>query len=138
MESLESVKSVSPSDNIKAAKFTELHNWCTFQVHDDVEDTGQIRLSTRWAITEKLDTTIDGQQSVKARLAARGFEEHSVVRPDSSTSNKESLCIFLAITATMIWKAPAIDTKAPFLQGEEINRTIFLQPTSEAETDNKL
>ena len=81
---------------------------------------------------------IDGQKSVKARLVARGFEENSEVRSDSPTANKESFRIFLAITSTMVWKAKAMDIKAAFLQGEEINRTVSLQPPREAGTENKL
>ena len=134
-ESLEVVNSASVTDKVEEAKLTELRNWCTFKVYDEVQDMEQMRMSTRWVITEKL---ADGQKSVKARLVARGFEENTEVGSNSPTANKESLRIFLAITSTTGWKTRAIDIKAAFLQGEKINRMIFLQPPKEARTDNKL
>ena len=38
-------------NKVEEAKLIELQNWCKFKVYDEVEDAGQIRMSTRWVIT---------------------------------------------------------------------------------------
>ena len=82
------------SDKVEETKLTELQNWCTFKVHDEIKDRGQNRMSTRWVIREKLG---DGPISIKTRLVARRLQENSDVRSDSPTANKESLHMLLAI-----------------------------------------
>ena len=41
----------------------------------EVEDEGQVRITTRWVVTIK---TKDGVEMTKARLTARGFEEEDI------------------------------------------------------------
>ena len=50
-KSLEVVNNTSVPDKVEEAKLIELQNWCKFKVYDEVEDAGQIRMSTRWVIT---------------------------------------------------------------------------------------
>ena len=103
-------------------------------MNDEVEDTGKVRLSTWWVIIGKL---VDGQNPVKSRLVARGFEEHSKVRLDSPPANKESFLIFLGIPSKMGWKTLAIDIKAAFLQGEDITiEEFFYSPQVKLELKN--
>ena len=51
----------------------------------------------------------------------------------SPTARKETLRILLAITSSLSWqcKTPAI--KPAFLQGQEINREVYLKPPKEAD-----
>ena len=56
-------------DPFAEAKMEELKNWTENDVFERVEDQGQLKISTRWALTEKKD----GRR--KARLVARGFLE---------------------------------------------------------------
>ena len=53
------------------AKQRELDSWKKFEVYTEVEDKGQMTLSTRWIITEK--TYPGGNTDAKARLVVRGF-----------------------------------------------------------------
>ena len=82
-------------------------------------------------ITEK---TSDGKQIVKARLVARGYEEGNKdsLRTDSPTISKDNLRLIYAIIATHHWKICDLDIKAAFLQGNPVNRDIYLKPPIEA------
>ena len=54
------------------AKHIELDKLCNFNTYQEVKDSGQHALSTRWVVTNK-------DKQVKARLVARGFEEEQDV-----------------------------------------------------------
>ena len=110
---------------VRRAKSSELENWKTFQVYEEVTDHGQHSMSTRWVITQKTDG------SVKARLVARGFEETEFIQSDSPTAGKETLRALIAISSSMGWKCCTIDIKAAFLQGKYITREIYLKPPPE-------
>ena len=80
---------------------------------------------------------IDNKTFPKARLVAKGFEENNKDIPkDSPTCSKEVLYTMLALTAQKQWKLNAIDIKAAFLQGDEIDRELFVIPPKEANTTN--
>ena len=80
---------------------------------------------------------IDNKTFPKARLVAKGFEENNKDTPkDSPTCSKEVLYTMLALTAQKQWKLNAIDIKAAFLQGDEIDRELFVIPPKEANTTN--
>ncbi|KAG1681910.1 Retrovirus-related Pol polyprotein from transposon RE2 [Nymphon striatum] len=121
--------------NVKQAKQLELDNWKLFRVYDEVQYTGQKLMSTRWVITEK--ETI-GERKVKARLVVRGFEEENEVKSDSPTVHKESLRLFLALASTSEFNIHSIDIKAAFLQGQEIDRVILIQPPKECSSDKPI
>lgn len=119
-------------DKVKIAKQTELENWKKFAVYDEVPYSGQKLMSTRWVITER---EIEGIRNVKARLVVRGFEEETDVKSDSPTVHKESLRLFLAAAATHCYDIHSIDIKAAFLQGQDIDRIIYVQPPKEYQSD---
>lgn len=120
---------------IHKAKATELENWKTFQVYDEVPDSGQPYISTRWVITTKQK---EAETVTKARLVARGFEEEEKFQSDSPTAGKETLKTFLALTSTLGWQCETIDIKAAFLQGGSIERDVYLKPPVESEAEGKL
>ena len=122
-------------DKVKSAKQTELENWKKFAVYNEVPYSGQKLMSTRWVITEK---EAEGICNVKARLVVRGFEEDTDVKSDSPTVHKESLRLFLAAAATHRYDIHSIDIKAAFLQGQDINRIIYVQPPKECESDKSV
>ena len=72
----------------------------------------------------------------KARLVAPGFEEldRDNIRLDSPTSCKENFRLVLTIIVSHKWKIKSLDIKSAFLQGQPINREIFLKPPIEAGT----
>ena len=123
-------------DAVTVAKGKELSTWIEQGVYEEVEDVGQDYVSTRWVITEK--TSEESQQVVlKARLCARVFEEEQNFRTDSPTCSRESVRILFSILASHNWKLSSIDVTRAFLQGEAIERTVYLKPPPEANT-NKL
>ena len=68
------------SEEVCMAKEKEIQNWRQNDVYKEVE--GQVTVSVRWIITEKLK---EGETVTKARLVARGFEE------DSLTMKKDNM-----------------------------------------------
>lgn len=119
------------------AKLAELNNWKHNEVYKDVEDQGQKCISTRWMCT--LKQTKDGIKP-KARLVARGFEEidNKEVPKGSPTCGKQPLRLILAIMAHNRWRPRSMDIKTAFLQGQKIQRDIFIRPPKEADCSNKL
>lgn len=113
------------------AKIDELNKWIEFDVYEELPDTGQKCISTRWICTVKGTSTGD---ICKARLVARGFEDtdKNNVEKDSPTCAKESLRLVLAIIAQYNWKPKSMDIKTAFLQGQELSRDIYLKPPKEA------
>merc|ERR1712030_155806 len=80
------------------AKDRELENLEKYQVFEEVEDTGQEKIGSRWVITRK--EKADGQKcKYKGRLVAKGFQEESPPQADSPTMIRESLKLFFALSA---------------------------------------
>ncbi|PIK59085.1 hypothetical protein BSL78_03967 [Apostichopus japonicus] len=92
-------------DNLifKEAKQEELQKWKDFAVYEEVPDSGQKCISTRWICTIK--ETPNGSVK-KARLVARGFEDkdRNKIPTDSPTCAKESLRVLITIAAQNKWQ----------------------------------
>ena len=113
------------SQKIVDAKVKELENMKSNHVFEEVEYTGQKTISSRWVYTEKYK---EGEQVVKARLVARGFEEKEKdLLTESPTCSKESVRLVMITAASMSWKLQAIDFTSAFLQGGAIERDIYLR-----------
>ena len=110
------------------AKEKELKSWDEFGVIEEVTDEGQETLGTSWMLTEKV---IDGVLDVKARLCVRGDQEKSSFRTDSPTVHKSSINIFFMLAAYKKWQIQTGDIKCAFLQGENIDRDVYLKPPKE-------
>ena len=117
------------SDEVIAAKEVEMQSWKDNNVFEEVDDVGQQTISVRWVITEKLK----GNNTVtKARLVARGFEEDTeLLRKDSPTCSIESAPLALSIAATKKWRIYTADVKSAYLQGDLIERELYLMPPQE-------
>jgi hypothetical protein len=113
------------------AKQAEILNWQTNGVYDEVENEVQTSISVRRVITEKLK---EGNTVIKARLVARGFEQdmHDQ-KTDPPTCSEDSLRLAMRVIASNGWRwtVNSIDVRAAFLQGEEINRYIYIRPPKE-------
>ena len=120
------------SQEVIDVKFKELDNLKDKNVFEEVEFKGQQTVvSSRWIVTEKDD---EGKRKVKARLVARGFEEDCEslgIRTDSPTCNKYSLRLVMNTTACYNWAINSIDIDSAFLQGNDINRKLYLRPPKE-------
>ena len=122
---------------IMMAQEKELENLILYDTFEEVVDTGQERIGSRWIITQK--EKHDGQkQEIKARLVARGFQEEDKPQSDSPTVLKESMKLFWAIAANEGFKLQAIDIRAAFLQSENLDRQIFMKPPSGIKLEGKL
>lgn len=122
--------------DVMDAKIDELEKWKKNKVYENVENHGQKALSVRWVVTEKI---LNGKKKRKARLVARGFEEtENDILKDSPTCLKESLRLILTLIVYNNWRCNSIDIKSAFLQGKEIERTVYLKPPKEADNGNSL
>ncbi len=74
----------------------------------------------------------------KARFVVKGFQEKSHIQSDSPTGSKECLRILLSIIITKGWKVNSLDIKSAFLQGNLIQRNVFLVPPPEANAGNDI
>lgn len=118
--------------DIELAKQRELQSWKSQKVYEEVTDEGQNFMNVRWVITPKV---IDNKPSTKARLVGKGFQEFQDYRTDSPTCSRESVRLCLSITASMKWTLHSLDIKTAFLQGYAIERTVFIKPPKEANTE---
>ena len=123
------VAEVSVSTNEeKNAKNKELENWRRFDVYTSVPEENQPYLSTRWVVvTRKADN------SVKARLVARRFEEEDDFAVDSPAVSKDCIRIIFGMAGIFNWELAVLDVKAAFLQGDNISGTFFLSPLERPE-----
>ena len=113
------------------AKEKELQSWRENNVYEEVEDNGQRAISTRWIVTEKLK---GGEKICKARLVARGFEEEMADwEKDAPTCNAELLKLCLTIIKLKKWNCYTLDVKTAYLQGDEIQREVYLKPPVEGD-----
>ena len=116
------------------AKQRELDNLKHHDVYETVQFNGQTTVSSRWVFTERLN---DGEKQVKARIVARGFEESSNnVRTDSPTCSKLSLRLVFCSAVSFGWKIKSIDIASAFLQGNVMERDVYLEPPQDVCSSN--
>ena len=122
---------------IQEAMSDELRKWEMFGAYKIVDDDGQETIDGRWVVNRKEEH--DGLKAkYKARYCLRGFKEETKPRGDSPTVDRISSKIFYAIAANETWKISTIDVTSAFLQGEPIDRDIFVVPPKEANMPGKL
>ena len=124
-------------EKVISAKEAEMQNLQNNDVYEWVEDYGQNAVSSRWVLTEK-DIAESGESIVKARLVARGFEEYLVERTDSPTCSKQSLRMLFSTASTLNWDVRSIDIKAAFLQGDVLDREVFIIPPEDQSEPGKI
>ena len=106
------------------AKQQELDNWKLNNVYIEVGKSNQPLLNCRWVCSMK---NVNDKQVPKARLVVKGFEEQNSDIPKySPTCSKEGLRFVLALIVHDEWKINSIDIKTAFLQGEDIDRKLFI------------
>ena len=134
-KSIEENVLVSSNEDYEAAKHKELQNWENMNVYQEVNDEGQDFVSVRWVYSEK---DADNIKIKKARLVARGYEEFVNTPTDSPTVNKESSRMAIAVISSKEWDLNLMDIRTAFLQGNELDRDIYLKPPKEAKCPGKL
>jgi transposase InsO family protein len=119
------------SKEVLSAKEAELEKLKEFNTYEEVDDHGQSPISTRWVVTLK-------ENKPRARLVARGFEEVAQTQNDSPTIGKPAMRLFLTLMSSFHWKIRSTDIKSAFLQGKELQRSVFISPPKEAQAKGKL
>ena len=71
-------------------------------------------------------------KGVKARLVARGFQERYPVPSDSLTAAKIAFRTLLPLASNNAWRVVTTDIKSAFLQGQAIDREVYIKPPKEA------
>ena len=122
-------KDVQEDPKIIEAKKEEIKKLKDFNVYQEVKDTSQSSVSTRWVITKK------GPDKYKARLVARGFEESLYNKCDSPTVTKTCLRLIFTLAASFNWKLESLDITSAFLQADDIDRDVFIKPPADVRTN---
>ena len=115
------------SKQVMEAKEKELSKFDEYKAYEEVQYNGQKVLGTRYVLTEKPDG------SIKARFVTKGFQEQFPYPSDSPTTSRETIKLFLAIAANEGWAVESSDVSSAFLQSDNIDRDIFIQPPPERE-----
>ena len=127
-EGTKEVFQTDPAD-FSTATLEELKSWKDNGVYIEVSDENQDTISVKWVCSFK---NTDSGLVPKARLVARGFEEpENNVRKKSPTCSKDSLRVIMAIIAKKKWSLNTIDIKTAFLQGQTIERDIYIFTTTQ-------
>ena len=82
-------------------------------------------ITTTWNVVERDD------HRIKARVCVRGFQEKTSHRRDSPTASKISQRLFSSKAVEKGWKVYSLDVSAAFLQGDFIDRTVYVIPPKE-------
>ena len=118
--------------DIVKAKEAELEKWKKYEAYVEVDENDATNpITTRWVITDKGETE-------KARLCVRGFEEDIYPRSDSPTASGEAMKLFLAISANKSFNLKSLDVTSAFLQGETLERDVYVIPPPEARKYGKI
>ena len=119
--------SLPNEDAVAKAKAEELKKFVEYNVYKEVKNMGQSTVSCRWVITKKGD-----KGPVKARLVARGFEEILNEQVDAPTVSISSMWILFSIVASNSWRVESFDITSAFLQAQDLDREVFVNPPSDA------
>ena len=115
-------------DEFAEAKESELKSWTANHVYERVPDRGQTTIATRWILTRKSDGKL------KARLVAKGFQENpDSLITDSPTCGKDTFRLMMTLLASRkSWNSEVLDVKTAFLQGQPLERQVFVVPPPES------
>lgn len=126
----------SKSQAYEESRKVELQKFKELDIYEEVENEGQRYITLKWVDKEK---ETNGIKKKKSRLVARGFEEIAFNESkDSPTCQKESLRITFALAASKGFEIDSIDIMSAFLQGKELERSVYVLPPKEAGVVNKL
>ena len=111
-----------------------LEEWGVYEeVHRSEVDSKGEEISCMWVVTEK---EVESGRVVKACLCARGYEETTYFRRDSPTANKIAIWLVFLMAANRGWDLEGLDAKSAFLQGDKLERLVYL--TSPPEFQSKV
>ena len=115
------------SKEVRDAKKRKLDASSKFQVFSPVlwKHVNKDIVDTRWVLTWK---SVDGRRAVKARLAARGFQDPvlaaGLVDTSSCVSLRSSHIQVISLSARKKWKLWSLDIKNALLQADPVLREV--------------
>ena len=85
-------------------------------------------------VDEKMRELSENNFAPKARLVVRGFEENKLPKVDTQSPvvQRELIKVFLSISVMRNWEPKSLDVKTAFLQGNSLERPLFIRPPKEA------
>ena len=113
------------------AKQHELASWKDNNAHECVQNKNQYCLLLYWVCSIKPPVT---GLKPKARLVACGFEEDCPSKSEKEfpTCSKDTFGAMLGLTIQNDWELQAINIKTTLLQGEHIDREVFVIAPTES------
>ena len=123
---------------VKSAIANEIAKFKSFNAFKEVKDEGQKSIPTKWVVTEQPNS--GKNEPYKARMCIRGDLEKGkeAIRSDSPTASKEAIKLALIIAANEGFKVQTGDIKSAYLQGDVLDREIYVRPPPEADAHGKL
>ena len=113
-------KQMHGEKEVVKAKLKQLADWKTFEV----EDLGREKITGTWVVVKK---KINGKEGIKARWVAKGFQEEREIK-QTQTVSKLGIRVLFAIAASKERLLEVIDVKSAFLQGDELDRELYMEP----------
>ncbi|CAK0848912.1 unnamed protein product [Prorocentrum cordatum] len=129
--------SAADLEKLKKAKVKEAQEWIKEMVleglpsHVTAPSDRPMRL--RWVLTWKIDPAETGGRRAKARLVILGFQDPDLTTEESyaPTATRTARQVFPQKAANLKMRVAKGDVKSAFLQGEELDRDLFVKPTGE-------
>ena len=119
---------------VQQPKNRELDAWGKFDVYESraIGNVSKQVVHTRWVLTWKM---ADGQKSVEARLAAKGYQDPDLKDGLVDTSG----CVSLRSSHPQVippcsieeWKSRSLDGKNAFSRADGFDRDVFIQAPAE-------
>ena len=126
-------KQMHGEKEVVKAKLKQIADWKKCNVNDEVEDLGQEKITGTWVIVKK---QINGKEGIQARWVARGFQKEKEIKANSPIVSKLGIRVLFAIAASNEWPLEVIDVKSAFLQGDQLDRELYMEPSSEEKKPN--
>ena len=139
-KSSQSLKPDSNIPEIKTAMIDEIEKFKKFDVFEEVSDSPYIyKVPSNWVVTEK-DCKKEGENKYKCRLVALGNLDRKInlKATDSPTLSRETLRLILSTIANLEFQLQGCDISSAFLQGQPLDRQVFMNPPKEFRTPGKV
>ena len=118
-------------EGVIEAKKKELESIKSYGTYEEVWSS-EVPVGDRdKVITTTRNVVEKDDHRIKARVCVRGFQEKTSHRRDSPTASKISQRLFSSKAVEKGWKVYSLDVSAAFLQGDFIDRTVYVIPPKE-------
>jgi hypothetical protein len=112
----------------------EIKNLQENGTYDEVQrEPWMVVIPSMWVINQSTDDDGKNAGKIKARLVVRGDQDNTEddIPCDSPTVDRNTAKLLIAIAAIMGWSLRSVDISAAFLQGRELDRTVYILPPPE-------